>query len=540
MEFDMSATDKAIGMAIARLSVVVAMAFGIYTIAGRLMDLSTSTAVSLSAIASARAPEKLMPRLPSDVEMSRLHALQVRIDVAANNLANAETEGFKRQRLIVSPASDGSISTSTELDMTQGPLESTGVNTDVAIVGDGFFKIKMPPTVGDGTGYTRNGSLFTNWKGDLVVGIGDGYTLIPNVNIPVGATDVSIDNDGTVNYVPKGGNTSVAAGQIQLSRFLNARGLISQGGCVFLESAESGAPLQSNPGENGAGQLLSGEVEASNVDLLKEQVGLLRAEQLLEQGTKPIHALAAETSVPRLPSDAELSRLDALKVRIDVLANNLANAQTQPFKRQRLIVSPAADGTISTSTALDLTQGSLESTGVNTDVAIEGNGFFKIKLAPTVADGTGFTRNGSLFKNSNGDLVVGIGAGYRLIPNINIPLGATDVSIAQDGSVKYVPKGRNTSVTAGQIQLTQFMNPQGLKPQGGGIYTECNASGPPIVNNPGDNGAGQLYSGQLETSNVDPVKEQVALRKAEQLLEQGTKPIRAASDAIQLIASVKK
>jgi flagellar basal-body rod protein FlgG len=286
----MTATDKAIGMAITRLGVVVAMAFGIYAITWRLTDLSTSTASSLSAMASTRAPEKSMPRLPSDAEVSRLRALQARIDVLANNLANAETQAFKRQRLIVAPAADGTISTSTELDLTQGRLESTGINTDVAIEDQGFLKIRLKPNVGDGTGYTRNGALFQNCEGDLVVGIGDGYPLIPNINVPVGATGVSIAQDGTVNYVPKGGNTAVTAGQILLSQFNNPRGLISLGGCVFLESAVSGPPLVSAPGDNGTGQLYSGQLEASNVDSMTEQVALLKAEQLLEQGTRPIRA----------------------------------------------------------------------------------------------------------------------------------------------------------------------------------------------------------------------------------------------------------
>jgi flagellar basal-body rod protein FlgG len=262
--------------------------------------------------------------------------------------------------------------------------------------------------------------------------------------------------------------------------------------------------------------------------------------------------------------NAAATGLRALSDRIDVIANNLANAETQAFKRQRVNfedlmylqykqpgttdsagdVSPAGIsvglGTKISNTSLDMTQGSLESTGIATDVAIEGNGFFKIKILPTVGDGTGFTRNGSFFTNKNGDLVVGIGDGYTLIPNINIPVGATDVSIAQDGTVNYVPKGGNASVNGGQIQLAQFVNPQGLKLQGGSIYTETNASGPAILNNPGDNGAGQLYSGQLETSNVDPVKELVTLIKTQRSFELNSQSIQTADQALQTIANIKK
>jgi flagellar basal-body rod protein FlgG len=197
-------------------------------------------------------------------------------------------------------------------------------------------------------------------------------------------------------------------------------------------------------------------------------------------------------------------------------------------------------GTKISNTALDMTQGSLESTGVNTDIAIQGNGFFKIKILPNVGDGTGYTRNGSLFQNKNGDLVVGMGDGYTLIPNINIPQGATDLAIAQDGTVTYTKPGGNASVIAGQLQLYQFVNQQGLKLQGGSIYTETSASGPPLQSNPGENGAGQILSGELETSNVDPVKELVTLIKTQRSFELNSQSIQTADQALQTIANLKK
>jgi flagellar basal-body rod protein FlgG len=256
--------------------------------------------------------------------------------------------------------------------------------------------------------------------------------------------------------------------------------------------------------------------------------------------------------------------LRALSDRIDVIANNLANAETQAFKRQRVNfedlmylnykqpgttdsagdMSPAGIsvglGTKISNTALDMTQGSLDSTGVNTDVAIQGNGFFKIKILPNVGDGTGYTRNGSFFTNKNGDLVVGIGDGYELVPPINIPQGATDIAIAQDGTVSYTPKGGNATATLGPIQLYQFVNQQGLKLQGGSIYTETPASGPPIQSDPGTSGAGQLQQGYLEESNVDPVKELVTLIKTQRSFELNSQSIQTADQALQTIANLKK
>ena len=132
-----------------------------------------------------------------------LRALSDRIDVIANNLANAETQSFKRQRVnfedlmylnYKQPGTTdnagyqnpegisvglGAKVSNTELDMTQGSLESTGNPLDVAIQGNGFFKVKILPTVGNGDGYTRNGALSQNALGQLTVGIGDGYLLQP-------------------------------------------------------------------------------------------------------------------------------------------------------------------------------------------------------------------------------------------------------------------------------------------------------------------------------------------------------------------------
>ena len=175
---------------------------------------------------------------------------------------------------------------------------------------------------------------------------------------------------------------------------------------------------------------------------------------------------------------------------IDVTANNLANAETQAFKRQRANfedlmyqvlkqpgttntngdISPAGIyvglGTRLSNTQLDLSQGSLDTSGNNLDVAIEGQGFFKVKILSTIGDGTGYTRNGAFFINSQNQLTLGMGDGYTLVPPVTIPTGATNVTIGQDGNVTYQTSGNNTAQSAGRIQLYQFVNPQGLNLQG--------------------------------------------------------------------------
>jgi flagellar basal-body rod protein FlgG len=256
--------------------------------------------------------------------------------------------------------------------------------------------------------------------------------------------------------------------------------------------------------------------------------------------------------------------LRALSTAIDVTANNLSNAETQAFKRQRVNfedlmyetfkqpgttntsgdLSPAGIfvglGTRISNTQLDLSQGSLDNTGQNTDVAIQGNGFFKVKILNTIGDGTAYTRNGAFFVNSNGQLTLGMQDGYTLLPPITLPTGASNVSIDQQGNVTYTPQTGTKTQTAGQIPLYQFVNPQGLNLMGGSIYTETDASGPPLTSKPGENGAGTLQSGFLEESNVDPVKELVSLIKTQRSFELNSQSIQTADQVLQTVDNIKR
>src|SRR5438105_2854297 len=172
--------------------------------------------------------------------------------------------------------------------------------------------------------------------------------------------------------------------------------------------------------------------------------------------------------------------LRALSTRIDVVANNLANAETTAFKRSRVnfedlmylvLKQPGATnasdehspagiyvglGTRISNTQLDLEQGSLESTNRQLDVGIQGQGFFKIKIMDSVGNGIGYTRNGNFFVNSKGELVLGMGDGYKLIPPIVIPPQTTDISIATDGTVSVIKANSTTKTTVGNLKLTQF------------------------------------------------------------------------------------
>jgi flagellar basal-body rod protein FlgG len=258
------------------------------------------------------------------------------------------------------------------------------------------------------------------------------------------------------------------------------------------------------------------------------------------------------------------SGLKALSTRIDVVANNLANAETTAFKRSRVNfedlmyltlkqpgttnaagdVSPAGTfvglGTRISNTQIDLEQGSLERSDGDWDLGISGKGFFKVKILDTIGDGTGYTRNGSFFVNKDGDLILGMGDGYKLIPPINVPTGATDVTVSEDGAVSVLQQGQTARTNIGQIQLTNFVNPQGLNLLGGSIYTETEASGPPLDGLPGENGTGKVLQGFLETSNVDPVKELVTLIKTQRAFELNSQSIQTADQALQTIANLRR
>ena len=258
------------------------------------------------------------------------------------------------------------------------------------------------------------------------------------------------------------------------------------------------------------------------------------------------------------------SGLRALSSRIDVVANNLANAETTAFKRSRVNFedlfylqlkqpgssnaagdpSPAGIfvglGTKISNTQLDLEQGSLEDTRRDLDVGIQGDGFFKVKVLDSVGDGYAYTRNGNFFLNNKGELVLGVGDGYKVEPAISLPPDATEITIGQSGVIEYHQPGSTDNKQGGQLKISQFVNPQGLKLLGGGLYIETESSGAPIESNPGEDGAGVTLGGFLEASNVDPVKELVSLIKTQRAFELNSQSIQSADQALQTIGNLRR
>lgn len=514
-------------------------------------------AATRAAAAMAATDQKMAPLT------SALSAIDQAFSVSANNLANAETTAFKRTYAVSEPNGTATF----KLDFEQGSMENTGRQLDCGIQGQGFFRVQTTK----GEAYTRNGNFFINKDGDVVLGMGDGYKVEPKITVPSGVTDVSISTDGKVTVMRGGTLAPTSIGQLEIFQFPNPQGLNWQGGSLYLETKTSGNPISGKPGDNGAGQTLQGFLEGSNVDPMKERLRMRFLQNWRATILRVINENQSDKAAPAKPSELKstnaaqptlrsnepqlaraaspsgaiinnaqsstlVSALRAIDCLYSVSANNLANAKTVGFKSSRVNLedlqahSIKAPGTVTAngevspagiafgtgvkiaSTQLNTEQGSIESTSRPLDVAIQGQGYFKVKILATLSDGFGYTRNGNFFVNKDGNLGLSTDNDYILDPKIAIPKGATDISITKDGKVKVTKAGEAAPAFAGQIQLHQFINAQGLNLLGGSIYTETESSGRALSSAPGSDGAGLLQQGFLEASNVKPEDERLHMK----------------------------
>ena len=232
---------------------------------------------------------------------------QTKLDTISNNLANVGTNGFKRGGVMfedlmyqtLRPAGSAS-SEQTQLPtglqvglgvrvaasarfFSQGNLQQTGNNLDVAVKGQGFFQIQLP----DGTtGYTRDGSFQVDSNGTLVTN--NGYAVQPGITVPANAQSLTIAADGTVNATVPGQVAPQTLGQIQLASFVNPAGLESRGQNLFGETAASGTPQSAAPNSSGMGALQQGFVEGSNVNVVEELVSMIATQRAYELNSKAI------------------------------------------------------------------------------------------------------------------------------------------------------------------------------------------------------------------------------------------------------------
>ena len=244
------------------------------------------------------------------VAKTGLDAQQTRMTVIANNLANVNTTGFKRDRatfedLLYQSVRQGGAQTSADTAAPTGLLLGTGTRVvateklhaqgnliqtqnafDLAISGEGFFQILQP----DGTiAYTRDGGFKISGEGVLVNS--SGYRLQPELAIPQNAKTITIGADGTVSIQAFGEAQAQTIGQIQLARFLNPSGLQAIGENLFRETTSSGAPQVGIPSQQGNGQLIQGALESSNVNVVEEMVSMIETQRAYEVNSKAIEAV---------------------------------------------------------------------------------------------------------------------------------------------------------------------------------------------------------------------------------------------------------
>ncbi len=241
---------------------------------------------------------------------SGMTAQEMSIDNIANNLANANTVGFKSRRTqfqdllyqsFLQPGTAAGTQTTVPSGLqlglgtrpsantiifTQGNFQQTDNPLDVVIQGKGFFQIRLP----DGeTAYTRAGNFQLDRDGNVVTATGD--QLQPQITIPATATSITIASDGTVSYTQPGQTAAQVAGQITLASFINPGGLNSIGNGLFLPTDASGDPTVANPGgPEGLGTLQQGYVEASNVSVVEEFINMITSQRAYEASSKVVKA----------------------------------------------------------------------------------------------------------------------------------------------------------------------------------------------------------------------------------------------------------
>jgi flagellar basal-body rod protein FlgG len=241
-----------------------------------------------------------------------MEALETKLDVIANNMANVNTTGFKKDRANFEdvfyrqyrlPGAEdgdgnrtstgievglGSRVSSTQSNHEQGAFETTNNQLDLAIEGDGFFQVNNPN--GDFY-YTRAGNFGLNANGQIVLGSAtNGYLLEPPITIPPEAIDVVITGDGQVQIRTQDSTTLQTVGQLTLAKFVNPDGLLKLGDNLYQQTDASGDPNVGNPSSQGFGNVQQGFLEASNVEPVTELIDLITTQRAFELNSQVVQA----------------------------------------------------------------------------------------------------------------------------------------------------------------------------------------------------------------------------------------------------------
>ncbi len=254
------------------------------------------------------------------------------------------------------------------------------------------------------------------------------------------------------------------------------------------------------------------------------------------------------------------SGMTAQQMNVDNIAHNLANANTVGYKMRRAqfqdllyqsMIQPGASagqqtvvptglqvglGTRAASNEIIFSQGDFQSTQNPYDLVIQGRGFFQVRRT---SGELAYTRAGAFHIDRDGNMVTA--DGDPLEPQITIPPGAQNVTIAPDGTVSYTQQGQTSAQLAGQLQLAIFQNPAGLNSIGRNLYMPTDASGDPTVGNPGgQEGIGTLLQGYIEQSNVSVVEEFINLIVSQRAYEANSKVVKAADEMYQQINNITR
>ncbi len=249
--------------------------------------------------------------------------------------------------------------------------------------------------------------------------------------------------------------------------------------------------------------------------------------------------------------------MEAQQTQLDTISHNLANVSTNGFKRAHAVFEDliyqnlrqagansseqtqlptglqVGLGVRAVATSRNFSQGNLQQTSNNLDIAIRGNGFFEIQMP----DGSSaYTRDGAFHLSAQGQIVTS--NGYTVQPGITIPNNAQSLTIGADGTVSVTLPGQSAPQSIGQFQLTSFVNSGGLEPKGQNLYTETAASGTPSSGAPSSSGLGSVQQGFVETSNVNVVEELVAMIQTQRAYEINSKAIQTSDQMLQRLAQI--
>lgn len=255
--------------------------------------------------------------------------------------------------------------------------------------------------------------------------------------------------------------------------------------------------------------------------------------------------------------------MEAMQTRLDVIANNLANANSIAFKRDRANTEdlfylhrklPGAEdiagnrtptgisiglGTRISGVQTEFRQGNLEATNNPLDLAITGVGFFQV-VDPATSEIL-YTRAGNFTVNDQGQLVQASATVGRLVdPPIQIPPDAQEILVSGAGVISVKQAGSQTYQQVGQLQLARFQNPDGLLKLGDNLYAQTDASGPPTIGQPSQDGFGTINQSMIELSNVEPVRELIDLINTQRTFELNSEAVKAGDQMLQLLANLRR